>query len=157
MKILMVCLGNICRSPLAEGILQHKANAAGLNWSVDSAGTGGWQKGEAPHELSQKIAMKYGIDISSQRARAYVEDDMLVFDHIYFMDRENYRDARQISADLWKPEKATLIMNLLYPHQNLPVPDPYNQPEKEYEHVYTLLNSACDKIIETAKQKKINP
>jgi len=90
MKILMVCLGNICRSPLAEGILQHKANLAGLNWMVDSAGTANYHVGEAPHRLSQKVAKQNGIDISHLRGRQFSKNDMLEFDKIYVMDTDNF-------------------------------------------------------------------
>src|ERR1700759_1071281 len=80
MRILMVCLGNICRSPLAEGILQHKADAAGLDWQVDSAGTNGYHTGEAPHHLSQKVARHHGLDISRQRARKFQAADFQQYD-----------------------------------------------------------------------------
>src|SRR5882757_6521724 len=80
MKILMVCLGNICRSPLAEGILQDKAFKAGLNWSVESAGTNSYHIGEPPHHLSQKVARQHGIDISKQRARRFVAEDFEIYD-----------------------------------------------------------------------------
>jgi protein-tyrosine phosphatase len=90
MNILMVCLGNICRSPLAEGILQHKATLLGLNWHVDSAGTAGYHVGEAPHRLSQKVALLNGINISVQRCRQFASKDMTRFDHIYVMDADNY-------------------------------------------------------------------
>ena len=85
MKILMVCLGNICRSPLAEGILQDKARKAGLKWSVESAGTNGYHTGEAPHPLSQKVARINGVDISKQRSRNFVAEDFDRFDKIYAM------------------------------------------------------------------------
>ena len=83
MKILMVCLGNICRSPLAEGILEHKAKKAGLQWQVDSAGTNGYHTGEAPHHLSQKVAKHYGLDICHQRSRKFVKEDFDRYDKIY--------------------------------------------------------------------------
>ena len=81
----MVCLGNICRSPLAEGILQQKAKAAGLDWEVDSAGTNGYHIGEAPHPLSQKVARLNGIDLGHQRARKFLADDFQRWDKIYVM------------------------------------------------------------------------
>lgn len=95
MKILMVCFGNICRSPLAEGILQHKANALKLNWQVDSAGTAGYHVGEAPHRLSQKVAKQNGIDIGKQQCRQFVKEDMLHYDFIYVMDSSNYNDVKK--------------------------------------------------------------
>ena len=92
MKILMVCLGNICRSPLAEGILGHKIKEAGLNWEVQSAGTGSWHIGEAPDPRSQKIAKINGIDISKQKAQKFSVRHFAEFDRIYAMDSSNYRD-----------------------------------------------------------------
>ena len=80
MKFLMVCLGNICRSPLAEGILQHKAKAAGLNWIVESAGTNGYHTGEPPHHLSQKVALLNGINISNQKSRKFIAKDLNEYD-----------------------------------------------------------------------------
>ena len=113
MKILMVCLGNICRSPLAEGVLQHKAWKAGLQWRVESAGTGAWHTGEPPHHLSIKVAKHNGVDISKQRARQFVKEDFLNYDLIYVMDSSNYIDVKQMSGKLWKENKVDLLQNLL--------------------------------------------
>ncbi len=147
----MVCLGNICRSPLAEGILQHKAHAAGLNWEVDSAGTGGWHVGQAPHRSSQKVARHYGIDISAQKARQFRPSDMMEFDIIYFMEEDNYLDARQMAGDMWDDSKARILLNELHPGSNKPVPDPYYGTEPDYHDVFHLISRACDAIIEKWK------
>jgi protein-tyrosine phosphatase len=147
MKILMVCLGNICRSPLAEGILQAKAAAAGLDWTVDSAGTGGYHNGDAPHKLSQKVAKLNGIDISIQRGRQYIAADMDAFDRIYTMDQDNYSEVKRISGRHFKPEKTDLILNSLYPGENRSVPDPWYGTEPGYHEVFELLSNACDRII----------
>jgi protein-tyrosine phosphatase len=148
MKVLMVCLGNICRSPLAEGILTAKARAAGLSWQIDSAGTGGYHIGEPPHSLSQKVAAIHGIDISSQRCRQFRAADMNEFDRIYVMDSDNYQEVKRISGDLWNPDKVVLILNELMPGTNDTVPDPWYGTEKDYHHVFVLLSDACDRIIE---------
>jgi protein-tyrosine phosphatase len=148
MKILMVCLGNICRSPLAQGILEHKAKQAGLGWTVDSAGTGNWHIGEAPHHLSQKVARLNGIDICSQYARQFRKTDMLDFDKIYVMDKSNFRDVQQMSEELWDAAKTDLFLNELYPGKNMDVPDPWYGEEDGYHEVYKLIDAACDKIIE---------
>jgi protein-tyrosine phosphatase len=148
MKILMVCLGNICRSPLAEGILQHKANNAGLNWEIDSAGTGGYHIGQQPHKLSQKIAQLNGIDISTQSCRQFVKEDIAAFDRIFVMDNDNYNEVKRISKDAWDDTKVDLILNSLYPGENREVPDPWYGTEKDYHHVFDLLDKACEKIIE---------
>lgn len=143
----MVCLGNICRSPLAEGILQHKANNAGLNWKVDSAGTGSWHVGDPPHKLSQKVAKLNGIDITHLRGRQFRGQDMIEFDRVYFMDEDNYLDARSIAGQLWMDEKADLLLNEIYPGRNKPVPDPYYGGEDGYHDVFDMISKACDAII----------
>lgn len=151
MKILMVCLGNICRSPLAEGILQHKVQQHGLNWTVDSAGTGGYHNGEPPHKLSQKVARLNGIDISEQCARQFVKEDMELFDLIYVMDASNYNDVKRISRDLWNEAKTDLLLNALYPGENRGVPDPWYGTEQGYHEVFEMVSKACDNIIEQYK------
>lgn len=148
MKILMVCLGNICRSPLAEGIMQHKINKAHLDWEVDSAGTAGYHVGEAPHKLSQKVAKHNGIDICSQQCRQFVKEDMQRFDKIYVMDSSNYTDVKKISGALWNESKVDLLLNELYPNQNKNVPDPWYGEEDGYHKVFDMIDKACDKIIE---------
>jgi protein-tyrosine phosphatase len=132
---------------LAEGILQAKAAAAGLDWTVDSAGTGGYHNGEAPHKLSQKVAKLNGIDISSQRGRQYIAADMDAFDRIYTMDQDNYSEVKRISGRHFKPEKTDLILNSLYPSENHSVPDPWYGTEPGYHEVFELLSNACDRII----------
>jgi protein-tyrosine phosphatase len=148
MKILMVCLGNICRSPLAEGILQHKAREAGLNWEVDSAGTNSYHTGEAPHKLSQKVAALNGIDICEQRARRFVKEDFEKFDIIYAMADDVLDDMRRIAKDKFNPGKAKLFLDELYPGKNKSVPDPWYGPEPGYHDVFELINKTCDAILE---------
>lgn len=149
----MVCLGNICRSPLAEGILQYKARQAGCNWKVESAGTGSWHVGNPPHLLSQKVAAFNGIDISNQRGRQFRKEDFLNFDFIYVMDESNYADVKSISRDLWNKSKIDLLMNELFPGENRSVPDPYLGTESDYHKVFELINNACDKVIERFSMK----
>jgi protein-tyrosine phosphatase len=147
MKILMVCLGNICRSPLAEGILQHKAFEAGLNWSVESAGTNSYHIGEAPHPLSQKVAKLNGIDICKQRARRLVAEDFEVYDKIYALAGDVLNDIRRIAKNKFDATKADLLMNELYPGKDMDVPDPWYGPEPGYHEVYKMLDEVCDAII----------
>ena len=147
MKILMVCLGNICRSPLAEGILKHKAKQAELDWEVDSAGTGNYHIGSAPHHLSQKVAKVKGVDICDQKARQFRKEDMLQFDKIYVMDSANYNDVRRMSKELWDEKKVDLLLNELYPHRNINVPDPWFGGEEGFHEVYAMIEEACDAII----------
>ena len=99
MKILMICLGNICRSPLAQGVLAHLAKDAGLDWEVDSAGTGNWHVGSPPDKRSVAVAKKYGIDISKQRCRQFHVGDFDVFDRIIVMDTQNLEDILSLARD----------------------------------------------------------
>jgi len=143
----MVCLGNICRSPLAQGVLEHKAQAAGLYWEVDSAGTGNWHVGEAPHHLSQKVAKLNGVDICNQQARQFRKTDMLTYDRIYVMDKSNYNDVKRMSGELWDEKKVDLFLNELHPGQNRDVPDPWFGEEDGYHTVYDMIARTCDAII----------
>lgn len=147
MKILMVCLGNICRSPLAEGILQHKADKLGLKWEVDSAGTAGYHVGEAPHKLSQKVAKLNGVDISNQRCRQFKKEDFLHYDKIYVMDTSNYNDVKRLSRELWDEKKIDLLLNEIHPQKNESVPDPWYGEEDGYHKVYKMIDEACEEII----------
>lgn len=148
MKVLMVCLGNICRSPLAEGILQHKVQLAGLHWEVNSAGTGNYHIGEPPHLLSQKVAMAHGIDISNHRARQFTANDMMAYDKIYIMDLDNYKAVKQISKKHFDAAKTAFIMNELFPGSNTEVPDPWFGTENDFITVYQMLDAATDSILQ---------
>ncbi|MEO7444181.1 MAG: low molecular weight protein-tyrosine-phosphatase [Ferruginibacter sp.] len=148
MKILMVCLGNICRSPLAEGILQHKANAAGLDWQVDSAGTNHYHVGEAPHHLSQKVATLHGIDISSQKARSFTCGDFQAYDKIYVMAEDVMQDIHRACRKDFNGKKISYFLEELYPGEKREVPDPWYGEEPGYHEVYSLLEKACDAIIQ---------
>ena len=144
----MVCLGNICRSPLAEAILQQKARAAGLDWEVNSAGTNGYHIGEAPHPLSQKVARLHGLDISRQRARKFVGDDFQRFDLIYAMAGDVLDEMRRIAGRKYDAGKTELLMHAVYPDREVDVPDPWSGPETGYEEAYEMMDEACGKIVE---------
>jgi len=146
MKILMVCLGNICRSPLAEGIMQSKIDLHGLDWSVDSAGTGSWHVGERPDHRSAEVAQKHGIDINYQRARQFQVDDFQQFDLIFAMDSSNYQNILKMAASKEEEKKVQLIMNEVKPGFNQNVPDPYWNNDG-FELVFQMLDEACDEII----------
>src|SRR5215217_1340000 len=122
MKILMVCLGNICRSPLAEGILEYKAKKAGLNWEIDSAGTNGYHIGEAPHRLSQKVAKLNGIDICNQKSRQFVKQDIDRYDRIYALADDVVDEIKWIAKEKYDPKKVDLLLNELHPGKNSSVP-----------------------------------
>jgi protein-tyrosine phosphatase len=147
MKILMVCLGNICRSPLAEGILQHKATAKGLDWIIESAGTNGFHAGEPPHHLSQKVAKSNGIDISGQLARRFTAKDLEEYDKIYVMAADVLREMQHIAGNKFSPEKIDYFLNALHPGKNHDVPDPWYGEEDGYTEVYALIDKTCDAII----------
>lgn len=155
MNILMVCLGNICRSPLAEGIMQHKIQEAGLNWKVDSAGTNGYHVGEAPHRLSQKVAASHGVDISKQRARNFSPADFEKFDIVYAMADDVIDEIKWIAGKHYNAGKVKLLMNEVYPGCNMDVPDPWYGPEPGYHEVYDMIDKACDKIIQKYSVQKI--
>ncbi len=144
----MVCLGNICRSPLAEGILQQKADEAGLNWEVDSAGTNGYHVGEPPHPLSQKVARMNALDISGQRARKFAAADFIEFDKLYAMAEDVIHEMRRIAGKTFDASKVDLLMNEVYPGRNEDIPDPWSGPESEYREVFNMIEMACNKIIE---------
>ena len=148
MKILMVCLGNICRSPLAEGILQEKVRQAGLSWIVDSAGTNGFHTGEAPHHLSQKVAKLNGIDISKQVSRKFVEADLEQYDKIYVMATDVLQEMSNILGGKTPGNKAELFLNSIYPGQNMDVADPWYGTEEGYHDAYSIIEKACDAIIQ---------
>ncbi|HEY4112403.1 low molecular weight protein-tyrosine-phosphatase [Puia sp.] len=154
-SFLMVCLGNICRSPLAEGILQEKARAAGLDWTIDSAGTNGYHIGEAPHHLAQKVARHNGIDITQQRARRFTAADLQRFDKIYAMASDVVDEMRRIAGRQFDPSRVELLMNELHPGKDEDVPDPWYGPEPGYHEVYKMIDAAADHII--AKYGHLTP
>lgn len=146
MKVLMVCLGNICRSPLAEGVLKHKTKTLDLDWHVDSAGTGSWHVGELPDKRSIAIAKKYGIDLTDQRARHFNKTDLETFDLVLVMDKENYQDVLRHAKTAEQKRKIQLIMDFVHPNAYAIVPDPYY--DNRFELVYQLLDAACDAVIQ---------
>ena len=156
MKILMVCLGNICRSPLAEGILKQKAKQAGLNWQIDSAGTNGYHVGEAPHHLSQKVAKLNGIDICGQRARRFVKEDFDRYDKIYAMAEDVVDDIKRIAREKYDHKKVDLFLNELHPGKNKSVPDPWYGPEPGYHEVYKLIDETCNAIIRKYANEQVS-
>ena len=143
----MVCLGNICRSPLAQGILEKKSKESNLNIYVDSAGTTGWHVGSSPDLRSIKVAQKYDIDISHQKARKFSTYDFEEFDKIYVMDTSNYRYITRLCSNEKECNKVELILKISDPENNPSVPDPYYGEEDGFEKIYRLLENACSKII----------
>ncbi|MBX2827579.1 MAG: low molecular weight phosphotyrosine protein phosphatase [Flavobacteriaceae bacterium] len=144
-RVLMVCLGNICRSPLAEGILKSKVDTTKVQ--VASAGTGGWHVGEKPDPRSIAIARKKGLDITDQRGRQFSTYDFEVYDHIFVMDNSNFRDVVRLAKDDADKGKVKLILNEIFPGENVDVPDPYYGGDQGFENVYNMLDEACEKIV----------
>ena len=143
-KILMVCLGNICRSPLAEGILKSKVDANTV--FVDSAGTAAYHVGNKADERSIDVAEKYGLNIKNQKARKFVVKDFDEFDVIYAMDESNYKNILLLARNVEDEQKVKMILNETHPNKNLSVPDPYYGGNQGFENVYKMLDEACNLI-----------
>lgn len=150
-KILMVCLGNICRSPLAEGILKSKLPESAF--LVDSAGTGAWHAGEQPDKRSIAVAKKHGIDLTDQRARQFKMADFEIFDYIYVMDKSNYDNVVKLATTTEAIQKVKLILNEPFPNTNQEVPDPYYGGDDGFENVFQLLDKAGNQIASKLLQK----
>ncbi len=146
MKILMVCLGNICRSPLAEGIMKKKLKNYNIDAVVDSAGTAAYHAGESPDPRSVDVARKNGIDITEQRARKVRLEDFEYFDRIYAMDESNYFDLISLAQQNGNKDKVKMILNTIYPDQNISVPDPYYGGKDGFDKVFEMLDHACETI-----------
>ena len=145
-KILMVCLGNICRSPLAEGILASKLPKE--LFLVDSAGTGNWHVGNLPDQRSIVVAKKNKLDITNQKGRQFNVGDFDEFDYIYVMDNSNFRDVQSLARTEEDKAKVKLILNELFPNENVDVPDPYFGISNGFDNVYKILDETCNVLAE---------
>jgi protein-tyrosine phosphatase len=151
-KILMVCLGNICRSPLAEGILTSKLPKN--DFIVDSAGTGHWHVGNPPDKRSILTAEKNGIDISNQRGKLFKPSFFQEYDSIYVMDTNNYEDVINMAKNEDDKKKVQLILDELFPGENVDVPDPYKGVQQNFDQVFEMLEEACESIANKLLEKK---
>ena len=140
----MVCLGNICRSPLAEGLLKSKL--PNTHFTVDSAGTGNYHVGDSPDPRSIKVAKKYGLDISAQKGRQFTVSDFNIFDYIYVMDDSNYQNVIKLARNENDVAKVKMILNEIFPDQNHNVPDPYTGGVQGFESTFKMLDEACEQI-----------
>lgn len=139
----MICLGNICRSPLAKGILKSKVSK---NITVDSAGTAAWHSGSLPDKRSIAVAKKHGIDLTDQRARQFLVEDFDRFDLIYVMDKSNYVNVCRLAPNEDALKKVELILNESHSGKDLEVPDPYYGEDDGFENVFQMLDEACNQI-----------
>ncbi|PKD19543.1 protein tyrosine phosphatase [Salegentibacter salarius] len=147
----MVCLGNICRSPLAEGILKSKVDQSQV--FVDSAGTGDYHIDDSPDPRSIAIAKKNNLDITYQRGRQFQAEDFDRFDRIYVMDNQNFKDVISLARNDDDRAKVQLILDVIFPAENVDVPDPYFGSEHGFENVYQMLDEACEKIADQLKEE----
>ncbi|MCX6250786.1 MAG: low molecular weight phosphotyrosine protein phosphatase [Bacteroidetes bacterium] len=157
MKILFVCTGNICRSPMAEGILKDKLRQRNLTDEVDSAGFENFHVGDPPDERATRTARNHSIDITGHRARLFSSEDFKRFDKIYVMDSWHYHNSMNIAGSEQDEAKVDYIMNVLYPGRNMVVQDPWYNGIQSFEEVYHQLDAACQKIanmMETASMQK---
>jgi protein-tyrosine phosphatase len=164
LKILMVCLGNICRSPMAHGLLQHKAEQLKLDWEIDSAGFSGYHEGDLPDPRSIACMKRHGIDITYQRSRPILYEDLFYYDHIFVMDKSNLRDVQQLARTSTeqrprfqaRKDKANiaLVMSLVDEQQPEEVPDPYfGHSDAGFELVYEMLDRATNQLIEKYQEQ----
>lgn len=140
----MVCLGNICRSPLAHGILDSKLDSK--NFKVDSAGTSSYHINSLPDKRSIAVARKNGLDITNQRGRQFKVEDFQTYDYIYVMDKSNFENVVRMAQNIEDISKVKLILNESEPNKNLEVPDPYYGGNSGFDDVYNMLNEACNII-----------
>lgn len=147
-NILVVCLGNICRSPLAEGILKSLAKKLDFELFVDSAGTINTHFGESPDIRSINVAKKYGIDISNLKARKIKNEDFDLFDFIFVMDNHNFNDVITLMGNKIKKSKVKFLTEDLFPNEKVNIADPYYGNEESFEECFELVKRSCEKIIE---------
>lgn len=143
----MVCLGNICRSPIADGLLRQKVEQAGLDVEVDSCGTADYHIGEPPEQRSQANALENGLDISELRGRQFNTSDFADYDRIFCMDKSNLQNVLNLSNNPMDHAKVSLILNHTHPGEDKEVPDPYFGGDQGFQNVYNLLDEACGLIL----------
>ncbi len=148
-KVLFVCLGNICRSAMAQGVLEHKVKEQNLSIKVDSAGTSNYHIGEQPDKRMIKKGLEYDIDISTQRARQFTVKDFDEFDYIFAMDKSNFDNINRLARNNQDKQRVKLFLDYSYPNQQKGVPDPYYGGEAGFEEVFQLLNHANDIFIKS--------
>lgn len=151
MRVLMVCLGNICRSPMADGWLRHKAKEYDIDLLVDSAGTAGYHVGDKADARMRKWSKTYGVDIDDLRARQFTQEDFDRFDIIFAMDLSNKKNILRLARTAADEAKVYLYLNELYPNENREVPDPYYGGDSDFKHVIELLDEATEAFLKNYK------
>lgn len=151
MRVLLVCLGNICRSPMAEGVLRHLARERGVEIATDSAGTGDYHVGEAPDRRAQAAMERQGMDISDLRARQFTRADFDRFDLLLAMDADNLRNMLRLAPTPAHAAKARLMMDLAPDHPVREVPDPYYGDDRDFDEVHAMLVAACTNLLNDAR------
>lgn len=154
MNILMVCLGNICRSPIADGLLRQKVKMEGLAVEVDSAGTSDHHAGESPDARMRATAKQSGCPIDDLRSRPFVVEDFDRFDKIFVMDRSNRTNVLRLARTESDRNKVELILNILDPGTDAEVPDPYYGGEQGFIDVYKMLDRATNRIMQKIKENE---
>ena len=154
MKILFVCLGNICRSPLAEGIMLSLNAKLQLGWTIDSAGTSNYHIGEAPDSRSISNAAKHGVNLSTLRARQFKQEDFAKFDYVLAMDKNNLNNVLQLAATDAEKKKAFLFLEFVNHKTLKEVPDPYYGSSEDFEQVFQLVYEACLSLVNQLQQRK---
>jgi protein-tyrosine phosphatase len=150
-RVLFVCLGNICRSPMAEGAFRHVAKELNADVELDSCGTGDWHVGESPDQRMQETALSHGVDISDLRGRQFQIEDFDRFDRIYVMDKENKTNVLKLARNAHDEAKVKLMLNEIYPNENRSVPDPYFGGQQGFEDVFEMLMAAAKKVVSELK------
>jgi protein-tyrosine phosphatase len=154
MKILMVCLGNICRSPIAEGVMKSKMKARGMNGTVDSAAVSSYHTGEPPDRRAIQTAAEFHVDISGQRARRITSADFKTFDLILSMDHSIHEEVLSLAPTEESRSKARLFLELAGNSQTVNVPDPYYGDMTDFHDVFKLIDKSCDQILDKITGRK---
>lgn len=151
MKVLMVCLGNICRSPMADGLMRKKVQEHGLDVVVDSAGTGDWHVGDPPDSRMIETAKRNGVPIDDLRGRQFKVADFDEFDRIVVMDKSNFANVTKLARDEKDVQKVELFLNLTHPGKDLEVPDPYFGGDEGFQDVFDMLDAGTDVLLKELK------
>lgn len=152
MNILMVCSGNICRSPLAAGVLKRKFEENGISGNIESAGIEPHHLGQGPDKVTLEFAKKHGIDISNHKVRLFTKDDFDGFEKIYVMDYTTYRDVMFHARNTSDKKKVDFFLNTLMPGQNKNLPNPLNREGDDLEMTFSIIAKACQRIVEDVKK-----